>query len=288
MVAINKVKKLSRYERPWPAPKVRWTAKRRELVRLTWEYRLMSREVAQRRLYGPGAKSQVQRDLTHLSWAGVLRKLPGRAPNACDIYEVSRIGLRRAGLADGVAGLRRRQRPPSHDHALAVNGFRAQVEVAAARLSFGVARWLDELDLSWMAPAGIVPDAFFELVSESGGKVRRSGFFLEAELTPVGRGHWRRRLAAYIGFHASGRFQERFGMRALRLLCVVEGLGRQATAILEEAAALDLASVWVTTWQEVRTVPAGGLLFVPIWRRPVAPASAPLYGPTPANAEEES
>jgi hypothetical protein len=275
-------KKMSRYAKPSPVEAVRWTEHRRQLLLMTLQYRVINREIAQLRLYSPGARSQVQRDLTHLWRSGMLSKIPGRAPTECDVYELSRSsprGLRQTKAMIGRDIVQRvLKRPPAVDHALAVNDLRARMEVSLSRHDFEVQRWLDEFDLNYLAAQGLTPDAFFEVARGDGGSRRRSAFFVEAELAVLSRPHWKRRLAAYHSFYYSGKYTETFdGLRSLRLLVVTNEGGRQAEVILSEAEAVSFTPLRLTTWQAFRLVPAGEVLTAPIWRKPLGEGAASLF-----------
>jgi hypothetical protein len=279
---------MSRYTRPSPVEPVRWTERRRQLLLLTLQYRVITREIAQLRLYTPGARSQVQRDLTHLWHSGILSKIPGRASTTCDVYELSRSSPRGLREAEAQAGRelvkQRLGRPPALEHALAVNEVRARLEASSLDHHFQLQRWLDELDLNHLAGHGITPDAFFEVVRRDEKERRRSAFFLETELATVSRPHWRRRLMAYRSFYYSGRYAEIFGgLRSLRLLVIVRGRGGQAERILTDAAEVDFTPLRLTTWPELRNIPPSGLLFAAVWRKPLESGLASLFGASGGN-----
>jgi hypothetical protein len=235
------------------------------------EYRVITREIAQLRLYSPGARSQVQRDLTHLWRSGIFSKVPHRAPNACDIYELSRSaprGIREAEAWLGHDAVRRRaKRPPAVEHALAVNDFRARVELSVHYLGFELDIWQDEFDLNHLARHGITPDGFFEVTRLDGDNRRRSAFFVEVEVAPVSRSHWRRRMAAYHAFYYSGAYAEEFdGRRSLRLLVVAGHDPGQPRKILEEASASDFSPIRLTSWHAMWDTNPQEVLSAPIWR----------------------
>jgi hypothetical protein len=264
-------RKMSRYTRPAHLEAVRWTEHRRRLLLTALEYRVITREMAQLRLYSTGARSQVQRDLTHLWRSGILSKVPNRAPNACDIYELSRSsprGLRQAEAWLGQDAVRRRaKRPPAVDHALAVNDFRARIELSVRCSGFELETWLDEFDLNHLARHGVTPDGFFEVTRFDGDNRRRSAFFVEVEVAPVSRAHWRRRLAAYHTFYYSGAYAEEFdGRRSLRLLVVAGRDPGQLRKILEEASASDFSPIRLTSRDEMWDGNPQEVLSAPIWR----------------------
>jgi hypothetical protein len=274
-------KKLSRYIRPSPLVKVRLTQRRQALLRTTLEYRIINREIAQLRHYTPGGRSVAQRDLT-LAWqGGYLGKVAGRVPNACDIYVVSPSSPRGLAILQDLLGAeevkRRLRRPAALDHALAVNGLRARVEISARDLGFDLPRWLDELDMEDLAKGGIVPDAFFEILRQDGDHARRSGFCVEVEVDSVSRSHWQRRLDAYANFYVSGQYERQFRLRSFRLLVVTQRSDRQIQRLLADAADLNFGGVRVASWEVVRETPPAELLLAPIWQKPLVEEPVSLF-----------
>jgi hypothetical protein len=281
MVVDSPSKKMSRYARPSPFEPVRWTERRRQLLLLTLKYRVITREIAQLRLYTRGARSQVQRDLTHLWRTGILSKISGRASTACDVYEVSRAsprGLRHAEVILGKEALKERlRRPPALEHALMVNELRARLEVSFSAHGIDLTRWLDELDLSNLGGYGITPDGFAEAIREDRGRKRRSGFLVEVEVAPVSRAHWRKRLRSYRSFYYSGKYTEVFGLRSLRLLVVASGGDRQAAGILAEADVAGFSPLRLTTFQEIRNVAAEDIIWACLWRKAADQSMVSLF-----------
>ena len=150
----------------------------------------------------------------------------------------------------------------------------------------GVDDWRDELDLAHLAGNGLVPDASFRVVRQEDGRDRSAGFLVEAELAPVSRSHWARRLQRYAEYYYSGSYEQTFGLRSLRLLIIVRGSGRQLRSILEEAERLRLTLTRATTWEQVAATGPESILFAPIWHQPAAETVHALYPRASASLTE--
>ena len=273
-------KKGTRYTRPRQAPQPR-TSRLEEILETVLRYRVLDRETLQLRHFTPGGRTSTQRALTQLWRSRYLDKLANRALNQRDVYFLSRRAPRGLealeGLLGGELAPSRLKRPPAINHALAINNFRARIEVSAPEHGLQVDDWRDELDLASLASNGIVPDAFFQIRRRDSGAERRAGFFVEAELAPVSRRHWARRLSHYATFYYSRQYEAAFSLRSLRVLVITSGGGRQPLSIMEEAEQLQFTPVRVTTWEAVRNTSAQALLFAPIWRKPFEAEPGPLY-----------
>lgn len=278
MSGPSREKRTSRYRR---RQGIRRPGTRRleEILLTVHRYRLVDREIVQQKHFTPKGRSAAQRALTNLWWSRHLDKLPDRAINAPDVYLLSKRASRGLRVLEELVGIdearSRLQHPATVGHTLAVNHVRAQLEVAARANGLAVEAWQDELDLSNLASDHIVPDAFFQLGRVVEGRRLVSGFFLESELAPVSRQHWRSRLNAYADFYYSGRYEVAFSLPSLRLLIVVRDEGRQRRMILEEAAAARLTIVRLTTAQELRSAPDA--LRDAIWRTASEPEPRSLY-----------
>ncbi|MGE3780258.1 MAG: replication-relaxation family protein [Pirellulaceae bacterium] len=244
-------------------------------------YRVVDRETLQQRHFTSGGRTSTQRALTELWRSRHLDKLAKRAVNERDVYFLSRRAPRGLEVLGTLLGEdvppSRLKRPPAIDHALAVNNFRARVEVAAPEHGLQLVDWRDELDLAVLASRGIVPDAFFQIRRSAAGTERRAGFFVEAELAPVSRRHWARRLSHYATFYYSQQYEAAFSLRSLRVLVITSGAGRQPLSIMEEAEQMQFTPVRVTTWEAVQRTGSQGVLHAPIWRKPRETEPGPLY-----------
>lgn len=238
-----------------------------EILLTVHRYRMVDREIVQRLHFTPRGRSAAQRALTNLWWSGYLDKLPDRPINAPDVYVLSRKAARGLRVVEDIVGTEaahsRLRRAATVEHSLAVNRISAQFEVAARQNDFIVETSQDELDLAHLAGEHIVPDAFFVLSRVVDGRRLLSGFFLEVELTPVSRQHWRARLEAYADFYYSGRYESVVGLPSLRLLFVAPERS-QLRMVAAEAAAARLTVLRMATAEAVRH--ATDVLYDELWR----------------------
>ena len=255
------------------------TRKLEEILLTVHRYRMVDREIIQLLHFTPAGKSAAQRALTNLWWSKHLDKLPGRPLNAKDVYMVSGRARRGMRVLEGLVGRdearSRLQRFPAVEHALAVNHFRARVELSAKKHSMTVVRWDDELDLAQLAKEHIVPDAFFVLGRMVDGRERQAGFMLEMEIAPVSRTHWRRRLESYAQFYYSGTYRDQFGLSSLRLLVQVSTGGGHLRSITEEAERVGFTPIRVASSKAIAACP--DLLASDVWWSPSG--NQRLYGP---------
>ncbi len=165
-------------------------------------------------------------------------------------------------------------------HRLATNDVRIAIVLAARKHGWQIVRWLDERALrspglkdtvtlvgkeGGREQAAVVPDGFFQL--ETGKKVFH--FFLEIDMGTVtgeaarwGRRDWARKVRAYLEYHASGKYKERYHTEDMRLLTVTTGEKRSAHLREVTQKAGGKARFWFTTFQLTEKE---GVLTAPVW-----------------------
>jgi len=175
---------------------------------------------------------------------------------------------------------------PFLDHLLATNDVRVAITVAVKQGSPRLARWLDDATLkgphlkdyvTLTGPEGgrtkvaVVPDGYFALETDEA----IYHHFLEIDrATVVGRASdgerrdWTRKVHAYRQYLDSGRFEERYGGRGLRILTVTTGERRLANLLRITEAAGGRSRFWFTTFARVS---AQTVLSEPIWRVAASP-----------------
>lgn len=166
-------------------------------------------------------------------------------------------------------------------HLLATNDVRVALVIGARKHEFIISTWLDDHTLkrrqmtdtvTLVGPNGgkqkaaVVPDGYFVL--DTGSHVYNH--FLEIDLRTVtgaasvwGRRDWARKVAAYLEYYRSGRYQERYKTQGLRILTVTTGEKRLANlkAITEKVGGK--SRFWFTTFSRIQN---GGVLVDPIWQ----------------------
>lgn len=203
----------------------RLTARDIEIVQLVHRYGAVRADQVQRVLFSPGAASRCQLRLTYLVQARYLDRLLRLRVNDPAIYVLTRRStagnwLLRARLGD--AAIRRRPRLGPLDHLLAVNDVRASLERACRDLGWTLRTWQQPEELAPLLESErLIPDGYCQIERLVDGQTRTSAFFLEVERVAKSREVLRSKLERYGALYYSGGYQERFGLRALRLLVVI-------------------------------------------------------------------
>ena len=168
------------------------------------------------------------------------------------------------------------------EHLLATNDARIALTVDAHKHGFAIATWLDDRTLKRqqmtdtvtlrgpngrMQRAAVVPDGYFVL--DTGAHLYHH--FLEMDLSTVtgvasvwGRRDWARKVAAYLEYYRSGKYQERYKTQGLRILTVTTGEKRLANLKAATEKAGGKARFWFTTFERMRT---SDVLVEPIWEK---------------------
>lgn len=168
------------------------------------------------------------------------------------------------------------------EHLLATNDVRVALTIDARKHNFTIAEWLDDRTLkrqqmtdtvTLRGPNGrtqraaVVPDGYFVL--DTGAHLYHH--FFEMDLSTVtgvasvwGRRDWARKVAAYLEYYRSGKYQERYKTQGLRILTITTGDKRLANLKTVTEKAGGKARFWFTTLEHVRT---SDVFTDPIWRK---------------------
>jgi len=134
--------------------------------------------------------------------------------------------------------------------------------------------WLKEEELlEPMNDAGILPDAYFQIVRPTDDGPKTSGFFLELERSAKSRETLEERFKRLGDFYYGGRYEAIFGIKALRVLFIVgsdyglnpEGQIKRLSAICEQ---LGVTFLRFAPLETISSYEAEQLLFSSIWRQP--------------------
>jgi len=276
------------------------TTKRRERVRrmvltdrdqrtVMWinEVGVATREHVQETFFGPGGRSRCQQRLTLLFRQRYLDRLPGRTPNAPDIYCISRRstkGIRLIRAAGAAVDLARRPSGSRLQHTLQLLGCRVKLVRACADAGVTIVRWLRERDLlEMMGSSGILPDAYIQLSRvNSSGEEKKSAFFLEVERSDKADRALREKFRRYGKFYYWGDFKRKFGVGALRVLVLIgsdygilpERRVEKMAALAEETRVTFLRFAPLAVFLEASTEE---VLTDSIWRRPGETDLSPLF-----------
>lgn len=176
--------------------------------------------------------------------------------------------------------------PFTLEHLLATNDVRVAAEVSARRHGLEITTWLDDSTLRRLETkeyvylrigdggeqkVAIVPDGYFVLEH---GRVGQEGWvrhnqFLETDMgtttgmyAKYGKRDWARKVAAYLQYYRSGKYQERYGTRSMRVLTVTTSERRLANlkGVTEKVGGK--GRFWFTTFEKVQ---GADVLADPIW-----------------------
>lgn len=248
--------RLPRYQRAKNPPAMVLMERDQAILRAVQQFRLITREQVEQLLFLPEhgqahltKTSKVRERLKLLFHHGYLERMPTPvAPGAWAWRPVYRLGRKGAELLSQTQEVEasplaywgkgddkdHRKSAPSLlflTHTLAINDVRIAVLLAAKAQGYTVDRWLDDTTLKsaemkeyvLVSPndrhklrVPVIPDAYFILNLGN----RRAHFFLELDRATMTTERWKTRVLAYQEFIRSGRYQERYGTRSLRILTV--------------------------------------------------------------------
>jgi hypothetical protein len=221
--------------------------------------------------------SRVQLRCQFLVQAGYLDTLP-----TCSVNEPAVYLLTRRSQA-GLALLRERwgeQRLRAHltrlgpiDHLLATNEVRVRVMRSCHELGYRLKFWLRSEDLVKVSGKELIPDGYFQIEREEEGWLTAASFFLELQRANRSPRVLRSKLLRYGQIYYSGRFEELFGTRALRVLFVFTSeSGHPAEARVksgcQEAERLGVTNTRFTSLETIKGLASDKMLTAPIWASP--------------------
>jgi len=238
MTSSNKKKRLRPDERAAKPPRMREGENDRAIVRLVYEYRILSQRQIER-LLGL-SKPTVWKLLFRLYQNHYLERvfLPvTRFGSSPAFYILNRKGvelLRRQGIED-FAGVPTKMISAMYiEHTLAINEFRIAAAQACASQGWAIERWITESELksprnydrvsipSRRQKVSLIPDSYFSVFVPDRGTTH---FFLELDRGQMEIKRFREKVEAYVTYYKSGQYSQRYQAKGFRVLTVVEGVG---------------------------------------------------------------
>lgn len=229
-----------RYKRPDTLSPMRETDRDRQIVRLIFDYRLLSQRQLER-LLGK-SRSTVQQSLIRLYHHQYLERLfmpISRFGSSPTLYTLGKRGielLRRAGVHNFV-GI-----PSKHSssfflaHTLAINEVRLAMTQAAHQCSWSIAEWRTEneiksdydrvpviMNLFKPQKLAVLPDGYFVINPSLEGQ---TSYFLEVDRGTMPLKRFTTKIAAYVAYYKHGGYTRRFKTKGFRVLTVVDGVGK--------------------------------------------------------------
>lgn len=281
-------------------PPFRLTERDRQIILAVYQYRVLTTNQVEALFFAPpGGKakslynSRCRLRLQALYHAGYLvrdeqpqKMSEGRKPL---LYSLDVEGAKLIAQMQDVplADLHWRRKVPTispftMEHLLATNNVRVQVEVTARHHGLEISKWLDDHTLRQKGTTdyvtlkskegseqrvSLVPDGYFVLENQ---EVRHHQF-LEIDMVTMtgmyakyGRRDWARKVAAYLEYYRSGKYQQRYGTRSMRVLTVTTSDKRLANLKSVTERAGGKGRFWFTTFERLKS---GDILSDPIWRK---------------------
>lgn len=245
----------------------------KEIVAFVFEHRRATAAQLRRRFFRPGAASRMRHWLAVLRRERYLEHCARRSlsePAICKIGGRSYRGLSLLRGMHGDAAVRRRLAAYVQDeHFALITECYVAIWEAVGAAGWELRSWEDAIDLRpRTARDGIVPDAHFCIGRPDGS---RAAFFLEVERTAKSELSLRRKLEQHRRFFRSGRYEEIFESRSLRVLFVLAASERTridpANRLCEMAERLGASFVCATTVNNVKSATGKELLFSAVWHR---------------------
>jgi hypothetical protein len=159
------------------------------------------------------------------------------------------------------------------EHTLLINDVRLAITLAAEKKGYRVEQWLDDTQLKSQEmkdyvtvssqqgasqKVAVVPDAYFVLNLGNW----RAHFFLELDRAMMSNKRWKTRILAYKAYKESGKYQERYQTKSLRILTVTTTSQRMANLKTTTEKAGGGSVFWFTTLKEATPE---NILSSPIW-----------------------
>jgi len=290
--------RLPRFRRVPEPPRMVMTERDKRILHAVHEYRMLTREQIERLLFAPEfgqdhftKTSKVRHRLKVLYQNKYLERVPLPVGNATwawqPVYRLARSGAELVASDLGVNSKDLiywgkgddKDRRATHatplflNHTLCINDVRIAFQLAAQHYGYRVETWLDDVHLKSQERkdhvavrdeegnkmVAVIPDSYFVLNLGN----RRAPFFLEVDRATMSNSRWGTRIHAYLAYVRSGKYTERYQMRALRILTVTTTEQRlmNLKETTRKAGGGDL--FWFTTMEQMS---AGSVFFDPIWR----------------------
>ena len=271
-------KRVRRDQRPKNPKGMYLTENDRAIVRLVYDYRILSQRQLEQ-LLGK-SRGTVQEKLIRLFHHQFLDRIfmpvvpgIGRSPT---LYVLDKQGialLRHEGIEDFSGLPSKRGSSFFFEHTLAINDVRIAMSRACQERGWRVAEWRDEnamkadydrvrtrtrsgrtLDIP------ILPDSYFVIEIPDRGV---SHFFLELDRGTMTQERFRQKLVGYVAYHKVGGYERRFKSAGLRVLTVTDKPGR-FPKLVESARSVE--GIGRRFWfAQLEAVTASSVLTEPVW-----------------------
>lgn len=258
---------------------MRETARDRHIVRLVYEYRILSQDQL-RRLLGK-SRSTVQQALVRLYHHQYLERvfLPvvygGNSPTLYILGSRGTALLQRFGVEDFTGVPSKNLSALFLEHTLAINEVRIAVTQACQQLGWSIWKWRTESEIKAAydrvsvtvgrkrQTVPVVPDSYFVVELPDRGV---SHFFLELDRGTMTTERFKTKIAGYVAYYKSGAYEKRYNAQGFRVLTVVDsdGTGRVENLVAQTETVSGIGRrFWFARLSDVISE---SMLTAPVWR----------------------
>lgn len=206
-----------------------------------------------------------------------LNKLRGRAVNEADVYYLSPSARRGWAIAESELAAEGRKpaslpHPQRLEETLMMARLFARLFRGAGDTGLVVTEWRSERELRALPSLKrVVPDGYLRVVRGAAPDAKGASFFIEIERSDKALAYWDEKFRRYVDLYESGRYEDEFGTRSLRILIVLDrsAAGSARVRGLADAAhRQDATMVRLATWPALRSSIPKAVLTAPLWLRP--------------------
>ena len=231
-------KRLRRDQRSDSPSTMRLTERDVDILKAVAAYRVLRQDHIQQLFFG--SKSTAQYRLSHLYQHGFLARhfLPVYAGWSPTLYTLDKRGIAILKSECGIQRVILWDSENGHEflsHTLSINDCRVAVTVACRDSGYFLKHWSTEADLKAdydrvmitdlkgkKQSVSLIPDSYFTLETPKG----KASFFLEIDMGTMTVGRFQNKIRAYMAYVQTGKYQERYGTKSLRVLCVTNSMVR--------------------------------------------------------------
>lgn len=274
-------KRHRRDRRPEQPRQMRETENDRQVIQLIYQYRILSQQQLERLLNK--SRSRVQQIMMRLYHHEYVERLflpvfitEGRSPT---LYILGKRGvsvLQRLGIEDMSGQPSKHLTPMFLEHTLAINDVRIAMAQACEQQGWSILIWKGENDLKAAydrvilpnksgksQSVSVIPDSFFVIELPGRGV---SPMMMEIDRGTMTLDRFRTKVAAYVAYYKSGKYEQRFGYKGFRVLTVVDTVSAQRVENLVKQTET-VPAIGNRFWfAHLPTLTADNILTQPVWQ----------------------
>lgn len=274
--------RLSRSRRNEHPPAMRLTQRDADILKAVADYRILRQDQIQQLFFD--SKSTAQYRLSHLYQHGFLQRhfLPVYAGWSPTLYTLDKRGFALLKTEYGMEHVPVWKRDNGQEflaHTLAITDVRIAITLACCAAGYILTQWKGEADLKAgydrvsitnargkPQSISLIPDSYFTIQTPRG----KTACFLEMDMGTMTLGRFQDKIRAYLAYMQTGKYQERYQSKSLRVLTITTSATRTANLKAAAEAVQADRKFWFTS---KTLIDSGTILCDAIWQ--VAGATAP-------------